>query len=560
MEYVVFGVAVLVILAILFVKGIIDEKVNARKFKEDLKKNYGQLPKREYRPEQYANIAHYFYKHKDKFSIDDITWNDLNMDEVFMGMNHTYSSAGEEYLYYMLRTPQQDTESFEKEENAIHFFEQEEEKRVTFQCIFNKLGRIGKFSMYDYLEYLDELGERTNQPHYIAIAGIFIAIIAFFWSVPMGIILLLGILIYNLMTYFRIKKEIEPYITSFAYIFKVLNCVKELEKNEVPVFQDEMAELHECMQKMKNFGHGAYLLMSPTRMSASSNPLEIILDYLRMTFHLDLIQFNHMLAEVRKHIDEIDKTLTLIGYMEATIAIGAYRKSLNYYCIPQFANGAGYQCEEEYHPLINNPVVNSIQTTKSVLLTGSNASGKSTFLKTVAINAILAQTIHTSLSRSYQADLFRICSSMSLRDDVMGGDSYYMVEIKSLKRILNEYANEGNPILCFVDEVLRGTNTVERIAASTQILKSLNAGNNICFAATHDIELTQLLEEEYNNYHFEEEILDNDVHFNYKLLEGRASTRNAIKLLQVMGYSSVIVKTAERQAENFIATGNWNKI
>ena len=201
--------------------------------------------------------------------------------------------------------------------------------------------------------------------------------------------------------------------------------------------------------------------------------------------------------------------------------------------------------------------LHELLTEKGVLITGSNASGKSTFLKTVAMNAIFAQTIHTCMADSYSAGLYRIMSSMTLRDDLAGGDSYYIVEIKSLKRILNTVKEDGNPVLCFVDEVLRGTNTVERIAASTQILKSLSKSSVLCFAATHDIELTHLLEKCYNNYHFEEEIMDKDVVFHYRLLKGKATTRNAIKLLGVMGYDENIIQEAETLAEKFLEEGSW---
>ena len=108
-----------------------------------------------------------------------------------------------------------------------------------------------------------------------------------------------------------------------------------------------------------------------------------------------------------------------------------------------------------------------------------------------------------------------------------------------------------------MDEVLRGTNTVERIAASAQILKSLARENVICFAATHDIELTHLLENDYSNYHFEEEIKGDDIEFNYRLMDGRATTRNAIKLLRVMGYDEEIIQNAENLAEEFIVKGVW---
>ena len=145
---------------------------------------------------------------------------------------------------------------------------------------------------------------------------------------------------------------------------------------------------------------------------------------------------------------------------------------------------------------------------------------------------------------------------MALRDDLDSQESYYIVEIKSLKRILNA-TNQGGPILCFIDEVLRGTNTVERIAASAQILKSLAGNNVLCFAATHDIELTQMLEADYDNYHFQEEIVENDILFDYILYPGRATSRNAIRLLGMIGYDEEIIRRADATAEEFLKSGEW---
>ena len=131
------------------------------------------------------------------------------------------------------------------------------------------------------------------------------------------------------------------------------------------------------------------------------------------------------------------------------------------------------------------------------------------------------------------------------------------MEIKSIKRILDFAEVSKHKVLCFVDEVLRGTNTVERIAASSQILRKLTGENVLCFAATHDIELTSLLENEYNNYHFEEDMEDGDIHFNYLLKPGKATSRNAIRLLQIIGYDQEIIEQANRQAVGFLETGLW---
>ena len=112
-------------------------------------------------------------------------------------------------------------------------------------------------------------------------------------------------------------------------------------------------------------------------------------------------------------------------------------------------------------------------------------------------------------------------------------------------------------MLCFVDEVLRGTNTVERIAASSEILKYLKDKNVLCFAATHDIELTYLLEDIYQNCHFEEVLQDGDVSFDYLLKEGRANSRNAIRLLEVIGFDKEVVKRSQQRVDRFLQKGIW---
>lgn len=560
MEYIVFAIFAALVILVVFIKGMIDNQMKDRKFKASLLTDYGKLPGREYKLEEFEKISHYYRKHQQGFQIDDITWNDLNLDEIFKKMNYTYSSAGEEYLYHTLRTPLMEQQSLEEREEKISYFMTQEKERAYLQYTLAKLGHMEKYSIFDYLEYLSDLGERSSFKHFFAILGVLVSIGTMFYSVPYGIVALLIILVYNLLTYFKVKEEIDPYIVSFGYIFRVIGCAEKLQTPSIPVLEQEQKLLKQGISQMNRFRRGSSILMSSSRMSASSNPLEIVMDYLRMTLHLDLITFNHMLSEVRKHIDMIDAMLTTIGQIDVYLAIGAYRTGVGQYSVPQFTDTRQFAATELYHPLIDHPVKNSMQSQNSVLLTGSNASGKSTFLKTVAINAILAQTVHTVLADSYESTLFRVCSSMALRDDVQGGESYYMVEIKAMKRIMDLYEAEGNPILCFVDEVLRGTNTVERIAASTQILQSLNRVNGMCFAATHDVELTHLLADQYDNYHFEESIIEDDIQFNYKLQVGRATTRNAIRLLRVMGYSPRIVQAAERQAEDFIATGEWNKL
>lgn len=564
MEYLVFILAVALFFICVFIKEAFSAKKREKQYIKSLYEDYGKLPKKEYSLERYSHIASYFNRHQKEGQLDDITWNDLNLDEIFKRMNYTLSASGEEYLYYTLRSVVGDRSELEHLEEVIRYFEENHDERVKLQLLMTRLGHTGKYSLYDYLDNLDLLGKRSNTKN-LLLDFLFVPLIALApFQLPVALCGIVFLMCYNIISYFKEKKEIEPYIISFVYIMRLLKACDEIVKVNAPVCGREWELIRKHKEQLKSMRQGAGFVIKGASSVSTGNPLDIILDYTRMLFHIDLLLFNKMLAGLRAHVADVDVLITQVGYIETAIAVGAFRHSLeNGYCVPEFMreseieSGQMLTMKEGYHPMLAKPVKNSISTTRGVLLTGSNASGKSTFLKTVAINAILAQTIHTCTADSYQAPFFTIYSSMSLRDDIESGESYYIVEIKALKRILQAAKESSGRVLCFVDEVLRGTNTVERIAASTQILKSLAGTNLLCFAATHDIELTQLLEEEYDNYHFEEEVREGDISFNYKLLDGRATTRNAIKLLQIIGYDEQIIRQATKQAEQFVKTGSW---
>ena len=558
MEYIAFIGMVFIILVTVFIIGIIDNAKKKKYFIAKIKKEYGTFANKDYKEEQYKSIPSYFKKHMGNvFVIDDITWNDLEMDILFKMMNNTYSSAGEEYLYYLLRTPKKKIQELEEQEKLVRFFDSNERERILLQQIFNKLGKTGKFSIYDYMNYLDTLGKRSNLKQHI-MNFLFLPILGlFFVNTGIGVVALITLIGINIISYFKEKDAIAPYVTSFMYVIRLLQATTELEAAKIKEIVPYVDKLNVSKRKFRKFRGYAKIVTSD--MNASGNPLSILFDYVKMIFHIDIISFNSMFEDLKQHVNEVDEMITMIGRIEASIAIANYRRALDYYCVPAFQEKViGIKADDIFHPYITNPIANSIIADRSILLTGSNASGKSTFLKTIALNAITAETINTVAAKEFQTSFFHIYSSMSLRDDLSNGESYYMVEIRALKRILDAMQEDDtNPILCFVDEVLRGTNTVERIAASTQILKSLAQKKVLCFAATHDVELTHLLERIYENYHFTEDVKDGDVLFNYQLLEGRATTRNAIKLLESIGYQQTIIAEANKQAEDFLSCGKW---
>lgn len=557
MDVFVLLIALNVFFVIIIVREAVQAKRQEKRFIDSLYHMAEQLPSKEYSLERYARMGSFYKRHCKKGQVDDITWNDLNMDEVFKRMDYTFSATGEEYLYYTLRNTKRSEKELAHMEDVITFFMEHPDERVKIQYRMKKLGHTGKYSLYEYLDNLDYLGERSNRKE-VLVNLLYLPFLALlFWDLSLGVMGLVCVSLYNILTYFREKKTIEPYIVSLAYVNRLLDACEEVLKISVPVCNREWEDMKQHLKQMKGMKKGSFWVFSSNTGLTSGNPLDILMDYARMIFHIDLMQFNRMLTRLRANVESVDSLIEIMGYVETAIAVGLFRESVESYCIPQF-NGEGLLIREGYHPLIKNPVKNSVSATKGVLLTGSNASGKSTFLKTVAVNAILAQTIHTCCADEYRAAFYEIYSSMALHDDLGSGESYYIVEIKALKRILDAASEGEQKVLCFVDEVLRGTNTVERIAASTQILQSLTQKRMLCFAATHDIELTELLKDSYENYHFEEEIVEGDIFFPYTLMEGAAKTRNAIKLLEIMGYEKQVIDRAFSQAERFVQSGQWS--
>lgn len=561
MEVLVMAAALAAFVVFVFALEAFRARKAEKEFVKGLHEDYRKLSDKKYSPERFLRLGSYFERHRTEGQLDDITWNDLGMDELFKRMNYTLSASGEEYLYYTLRTLRQERESLEHFEKIVKCIGDHPDERVQLQYRMHQLGYTGKYSLYDYIDNLDYLGERSNRKHLIPDL-LFLPLTAMLWlNFSAGLLGIIALTIYNIFTYFKEKSEIDPYITSFAYIMRLMAACGELEKLKLPACGEELQRLGEHRKKLQSMRRGSFWIMTGGKANLTSGDiLSVLFDYIRMVFHVDLIQFNSMLKILRQHIEDVDILIGTTGYLETATAVWIFRQSLeDGWCRPEFSEEAGrsIDLEEGYHPLLKQPVKNSIRADRGILLTGSNASGKSTFLKTVAVNAILSQTVNTAAADRYRAPLFYVYSSMALRDDMENGESYYIVEIRSLKRILDAAAGQQR-VLCFVDEVLRGTNTVERIAASTEILRSLRSRGILCFAATHDIELTGLLNESFDNYYFQEDVQDGDISFSYRLQKGRASTRNAIRLLELIGYDRAITEKAARLADHFLETGEWD--
>lgn len=554
--YIVTGIVVLLV-----IWSIYDGFRKEKQLLERAKRTFGLAPEEEMTPERYRSLAAFLESlPKQDTDIDEITWNDLDMDRIFAELNHTCSAVGEEVLFSILHRPQMTGDELVTREKLIDLFLNEENARNKAGRALLRMGKMRRISVYDYMMRLHNVRKESNLRHYLMLLPYIAAVVLMIvGETSVGVGLFLGCALLNIATYMKRKGEIEPYLDVVSYIVRWLNSVEHL-SDELSEVKNET--LSGMLAEMKKDASGFHSFVRLSGVLAQSTPTEsiteLVMAYMRMLFHIDLIKFNRIFRTFEEHQDELNRLFLSTGMLDAMRAVASYRVSRNAYCVPILRNdrGAILKAEGICHPLVSEPVANSITADRPVLLTGSNASGKSTFLKTLAVNAILAQTVHTVLADAYEASYFRILSSMALRDDLAKKESYYIVEIRSLKRIMD--ASEGEyPLLCFVDEVLRGTNTAERIAASSRILRYLAEKHALVFAATHDLELTSLLSDVYENYHFSEQVRDDIVVFDYRLKPGKANSRNALKLLKMMDYPKEITDSANTAVEQFLTTGEW---
>lgn len=480
--------------------------------------------------------------------VDDLTWYDLNMQNVFELINGTYSSIGSEALYQRLRN-YQFNQSADLEE-LIQFYEAHPESREKIQFHFAGLGKRDNNFTKQYIA--NGKKEKLGNLWLYVLLGVLplISLILLMFLGPLGLLFLLGSILFNVIFYMIKKANLETELESMRYLVQSISLANQLSKISSP----RQAEIRENLMPLKAIARWGFSF----RVKSNSEG-DILFEYLNLIFMIPFIAYNFVITRLSKHNQEAINLWKVLGEMEVAAAVLNFRTYFPVSCQPTFTEG-GVQAEDIYHPLVDYAVVNPVDWQQDTLVTGSNASGKSTYVKSIAISAILAQTINTAIAEQFTLQPGHVLTSIAVEDDILAGDSYFVAEIKSIKRLLKQ-VEKGERCYCFIDEILKGTNTIERIAASSSVVTWLAGYPSLSFVATHDIELTEILKNYCDNVHFEETVTEEQgITFDYVLKQGPAVTRNAIALLKVMDYPEKIVTQAQKEARCFDEQRTWMTI
>jgi hypothetical protein len=510
---------------------------------ERLLKSFGQLKDESF---DFDLITKYF-RNKDNSEafqiLSDKTCNDLDFEELFMYVDRTNSKVGQQYLYNKLRVIPSKTDHTKKEEELINTFKNNHDFRIAVQF---QLDKLNKYETYYIPSLFQE--EHLKPPKWFFIIPFLsftnaLSLILLIFNFQF-IYILVAVFLINIVIHYWNKRNLYQYIGSLPQLLKLHDVAKELFKNDaLKKLNQDLIESIIVLDKIKN--RMSFFKLEQKLDNDLSALIWGLYEFFKTFFLLEPLLLFGVLKQLNTKKNEIEGVFSFVGKIDSLISISSLRNGLSKYCIPEIIlDNKRISAKNVYHPLIQNCIKNNINIDKkSILLTGSNMSGKTSFIRTIGINVIAGLTINTCFAEQFSMPKMRIFSAIRISDDLMNDISYYFEEVLTIKEMIDK-SIDGKPNLFLLDEIFKGTNTIERISAGKAVLSFLSKANNIVFVSTHDIELADLLIMEYDLYHFSEIINQKTIDFDYMLKNGKLKNRNAIKILQINDYPDGIIKEA----------------
>ncbi|MEM9829829.1 MAG: DNA mismatch repair protein MutS [Bacteroidota bacterium] len=484
--------------------------------------------------------------------ISDNTWVDLDFDEVFMYVDRTCSKVGQQYLYEILRTLTKNGERSAHSEKIIAFFK---ENYSIKESTVLALSRLNKSASY-YLKNLF-LGSYTQKPKWfwviplLSSLGVLTLILAFYF--PIFWLVLVVILATNYLVHYWNKNNMMQYSNAVSQLLTLNQVATKILHSGIPLKNTD--ELQSAIKILRDVERKAVIFKMEARAQSQlvgelGALLFFFVETIKALFLIEPLLLFDIVEKLSQKKSAIEIIYCAVGEVDVAISIHSFRESLPYFCVPAFAGKQkSIYAKSMYHPLLAEPVANTIDLSngRSVLISGSNMSGKTTFIRTVGINTILAQTINTALAQEFIIPRIRVYSAIRIADDLLDDKSYYLEEVVRMNELLQEskidYQN-----LFLLDELFKGTNTVERVSIAKAVLSYLNRHQNLVFASTHDLELTKYLADSFNYFHFSEIIENDRLSFDYLLKEGELTKTNAIRILELNKYPEEVVQEAKEVA------------
>ena len=480
--------------------------------------------------------------------VDGQTWHDLDLYRVFDQLNYTQSSIGAEALYQKMRLIKFQPEASLQE--LEDFFDHHPDLRLKVQVVMNQLGKKNHNMARSIVANPGKQDSKIYLSLYIFLACLPVFSLFFlpFFKIQAMMVLVASAtfnIIFSSIRNWSNKMRLDR----VSYLVRIFASTEKLSHLAIP----KQEALKQAVQPFKKTKVISGILQSPT----GSSDMEIILIYLNFLFLIPQIAQVYIYQQVRIHQKEAQEAINLLGELEVAISLLRHKRDVELVCHPYFKKEGGIKGKGIYHPLLTDPVANDVRFEKNMVISGDNASGKSTYLKMVAINCILAQGLGFAYGDSLELSYGHVMTSMDVSDDIEVGDSYFITESKTILRMIESLEKSGFHYF-FIDELFKGTNTIERIGSGLGIVRWLSRHDCLYMISSHDIELVAASGAVNDNYHFDSRYVDGEIVFDYQIKQGAAVTKNAVNTLKSLHFPSEITQTSQELIRQYEETGKWS--
>lgn len=459
-------------------------------------------------------------------------------------INRTTTWHGATQLADLLRQPLSSKNEIEAHQQAVEQFSKQKELRqmITAQGLLQKEEAVDFYGLYSWI---GQAGILHNQKWLAVLRWVLpainIAFLLYYLSSDNYFPLVASVAVSWMVTG-RFLKNINQQHVLISKKTAVLEQYASILSHFSQVDAGNAGLLQQHKQQASE-AHAAIKKLSSLASFFDQRLNWLVLIFLNSLFLYDIQVLWSLEKWKQENSEEFEKWIATVGKIETLNSLATFAFNNPHYQYPQVANeGTFITATQMAHPLIpaTERVANDCSfglNEQLVLVTGSNMSGKTTFLRTLGVNLLLAQCGTPVCARKFSFTPMTICTSIRVSDSLQEHTSYFMAELKRLQEIVHILQEGEQPVLVLIDEILRGTNSEDKTHGSELFIKKLLQYRCLTLFATHDLALSRLEEElpgRVSNYCFESIIREDELIFDYQLQRGVAKNKNATFLMKKM--------------------------
>lgn len=470
-------------------------------------------------------------------------------NSLFQYLSVCNTEEGRKRLSIYLKEGHKNTQDIILKQQAVKEFIEHEELALELETLSMMIGlKNGKDSKNWYNSFIEFLQmDRKLLSAFgkkcaiiMPISTFVILLLVLKKSVPMNALFVLLIIQLVISYYISFKnsdvtKKVYQFCDKISSYYKIIKYIDEanFSSKYLKELQGKLSKVTALTTGLEKLGH------LNEAFSLQKNPYFHI--PLQMLIMYDLHCMDHLQKWKRTYGKSITELFYVVGEIEALLSLSVIAREKEV-VFPSFEDSKRivFKGQSMAHPLITNDFVvkNSIEMEHGIdIITGSNMSGKTTFLRTIGVNVVLAYAGAPVCAKSMRLSFMKLFTSIRVQDDVSKGISSFYAEVLRIKEMV-EYSEKQKPMLVLIDEIFKGTNSADRITGAKEIIKGLNKDYIIAVVSTHDFELCSLVEDKEiqgKNHHFEEYYEKDKIFFDYKIKDGRCRTTNARHILKMTG-------------------------